>query len=306
MEQIFNSHQLTKQYHNITVVDKVDMTVMRGDIYGFVGANGAGKTTIIRLICGLAAPSGGRFSLFGIADSSRDIVNARRRTSAIVESPALYTNMSARENFELHCRILGINASGYEQLMRTVGLSDMINSPRKTGNFSLGMKQRLGLALALAGNPEFIILDEPLNGLDPQGIIDIRELILKLNREKGITFLISSHILRELSLVATKYGFISKGKLLKEISAAELHAGCRRSIDIEVADPAAAADFLKINLGLTDIKTDGVTVRVFGDINVGRLVSLLYAESFNIGKVNTHEDNLEEYYLKIIGGGENV
>lgn len=305
MDQIFSSRQLTKRYRDNTVVDRVDMTVARGDIYGFVGANGAGKTTLIRLICGLANPSDGDFSLFGVGSGSRDITAARRRISAIVEAPALHSNMSASDNFILQCRILGISPSGYPELMDCVGLSDMKASKRKAGNYSLGMKQRLGIALALTGGPEFIILDEPLNGLDPQGIIDIRALIIRLNREGGITFLISSHILRELSLVATKYGFISKGKLLKEISAGELHAECRRSVDIELSDPAAAAACLKGSLGLTDMTTDASLLRVYDDINVGRLVSALNEGGFEVRRIVNREDDLEEYYLKLTGGDAN-
>lgn len=305
MDVIFSSHGLTKRYGENTVVNNVDMTVKRGDIYGFIGENGAGKTTIIRLVCGLAYPSGGSFELFGVSDRSAGILAARRRLAAIVEAPSIYTNMSARENIIEQCRILGIAPDRYEDLMRIVGLEDMISSRRKAGNFSLGMKQRLGIAMALAGSPEFVILDEPLNGLDPQGIVDMRALILKLNRTNGITFLISSHILRELSLVATKYGFISKGRLLAEITADELHARCRRSIDIETDNNTAAFKFIKESTGLAEAEIQGTEIRIYTETDAGELVSLLSGAGFQIKKINNREDSLEDYYLKITGGKKN-
>lgn len=306
MDEILLTHELTKKYNQLIAVNRVSMTIKRGDIYGFVGANGAGKTTIIRLITGLASPTQGSYTLFGIDNTSPDIVKAHRRISAIVETPAIYTNMTAMENLAEQCLILGIKPDKNSALLATVGLSDVANTRRKAGNFSLGMRQRLGIAMSLLGNPEFMILDEPLNGLDPQGIIDIRELILKLNRERGITFLISSHILRELSLVTTKYGFISNGKLVKEITSEEMHRECRRSIDIELDNAVAAEEFIKAKLGLKECTVKGSTLRIFDDINVGTVVSELQTGGYRINSVDSREANLEDYYLKVTGGNPNV
>ncbi|HOA85578.1 MAG TPA: ATP-binding cassette domain-containing protein, partial [Bacillota bacterium] len=191
MEEILTTQNLTKKYRAVTALDNVNMTVSRGDIYGFVGANGAGKTTLIRVICGLTIPTSGSFVLFGAPSGSSEIMAARRRTSAIVEAPAIYRNMTAKENLYMQCKILGADTSRVDEHLETVGLSKVAATSRKAGNFSQGMRQRLGIAMALCGNPEFMILDEPLNGLDPEGIFDMRNLILKLNRESGITFLIS-------------------------------------------------------------------------------------------------------------------
>ncbi len=306
MDEILRTYGLTKKYGSNTAVNGVNMTINRKDIYGFVGANGAGKTTIIRLVTGLASPTSGTYSLFGIDGRSPEIVKARRRISAIVEAPAIYTNMTADENLSEQCRILGIDTKSNGELLFTVGLSDVAGTKRKAGNFSLGMRQRLGIAMSLLGAPEFMILDEPLNGLDHQGIIDIRGLILKLNRERGITFLISSHILRELSLVATKYGFITAGKLVKELTADEMHRECRKSIDIELDDPAGAAEYVKKSLGVKECTVNGRILRVFDDIGVGILVSGLQAGGYSAASVNSRDDNLEDYYLKVTGGGSHA
>ncbi len=306
MNEILKTHALTKIYGKTAAVNNADMTIYKGDIYGFIGANGSGKTTMIRLITGLAIPTSGTYTLFGTNNSSPDILKARRRISAIVEAPAIYTNMTAAENLNEQCRILGIGSEKNDGLLETVDLSAVARTRRKAGNFSLGMRQRLGIAMSLLGSPEFMILDEPLNGLDPQGIIDIRELILNLNRESGITFLISSHILRELSLVATRYGFISNGKIVKEITADDLHRECKKSTDIELDDPAGAAEYLKEKLILEDYSVIGRLLRVHNDADIGALVAGLQAGGFRVLAVNSRDDNLEDYYLKVTGGGKHA
>lgn len=301
MESILQTRELTKRYRANTVVDRVHMTIEKGDIYGFVGENGAGKTTIIRMISGLVTPTSGGFSLFGTDSASPEIHRMRRLISAVVESPSLYTNMTAMENLGEQCRILGISEKGNAGLLETVGLGEVAGTRRKAGNFSLGMRQRLGLAMALVGEPELILLDEPMNGLDPQGIIDIRELILRLNHEKNITFLISSHILGELSLVATKYGFISKGRLLEEISAAALHEKCRSCVEIECTDTAAALRVIS-EAGLSDCRAAGNTLRVFDDTDIGELITKLHNSGVKIEKVFCRDESIEDYYLKLTGG----
>ena len=213
MKYVLQTFGLSKKYKNQWALKDVNMHISKGDIYGFVGENGSGKTTIIRLITGLIFPTEGKLALFGVNSDSPEILVQRKKTGAIVESPSIYMNMSAAENLRLQCSILGITENVEERVKATlneVGLADMYENKKHASNFSLGMRQRLGIGMALLGEPEFIILDEPMNGLDPAGIVEVRELILKLNQEKKITFLISSHILSELALVATKYGIISK------------------------------------------------------------------------------------------------
>ena len=207
MEYVLQTEALSKQYGHFKALDNLSMHVPKGAIYGMVGKNGAGKTTLIRLISGLQKPSAGTYTLYGKKSSEGDIATARRRMGAVVETPSIYLDMTAEENLRQQFQILGIPSyDGIKELLELVGLSD--TGKKKAKNFSLGMRQRLGIAVALAGNPDFLVLDEPVNGLDPQGIVEMRELILKLNREFQITVLISSHILDELSKLATHYGFV--------------------------------------------------------------------------------------------------
>ncbi|MDE6063850.1 MAG: ATP-binding cassette domain-containing protein, partial [Lachnospiraceae bacterium] len=231
MEYILSTNALTKQYGHLKALDALSMHIPKGAIYGFVGKNGAGKTTLIRLICGLAQPTSGEYTLYGYANTEKNIAKSRRRMGAVVETPSIYMNMTAEDNLKQQYRILGKPSyDGLHELLALVGLAD--TGKKKAANFSLGMRQRLGIAVALAGDPDFLVLDEPMNGLDPQGIVEIRELILKLNRDRQVTCLISSHILDELARLATHYGFIDNGHILKEISAKELEAACRKCTHI--------------------------------------------------------------------------
>jgi ABC-2 type transport system ATP-binding protein len=249
MESVLKTHDLTKQYKNQFAVDNVNMNINRGDIYGFIGKNGAGKTTVIRLITGLISETKGSFDLFGVSDKSDEISSARRRISGIVETPSVYLNMNAYDNLLMQCKILGIiDTSCIDVILDLVGLEYMKDNKKKAKDFSLGMKQRLGIGISLISNPDFIILDEPMNGLDPEGIIEVRELLLSLNREKNITILISSHILGELSKVATKYGFIDQGKLIQEISASDLDARCQKCLEVTVSSTDGLSNVLERNL----------------------------------------------------------
>ena len=210
MNYVLETNSLTKSYRAASALSGLTMRVPKGSIYGFVGRNGAGKTTLIRLVCGLQAPSGGSYTLCGEKNDSPLINRSRRKMGAVVETPSIWLDMTAVENLRQQFALLGLPSDeGISELLRLVGLPG--TGKKKARNFSLGMRQRLGIAVALAGNPDFLILDEPTNGLDPEGIVEIRELILKLNRERGITVLISSHILGELSKLATDYGFIDGG-----------------------------------------------------------------------------------------------
>lgn len=219
METLVQTNNLTKQYGQHKAVNNVNLSVRKGEIYGLIGRNGAGKTTILRLISGLAKPTNGSISLFG--QNSRDSIYMQKHIGLLIETPGIYPDMSARDNVKLKCMAIGVSNNSYiAELLKNVGLSAV--DKKKVKCFSVGMKQRLGIALALVGNPELVILDEPTNGLDPQGIAEIREIILQLNTDKNITFIISSHILGELSKIATCYGIIEKGELKRQFLKTEL------------------------------------------------------------------------------------
>lgn len=219
MDYILQANGLCKEYRRAKALNGLSLRVPKGSIYGLVGKNGAGKTTLIRILCGLQQPTAGSFSLYGAGWGEPGFARARRRMGALVETPALYPGMTAQQNLALQNRVLGLpDDENIPALLRLTGLEG--TGRKKVRHFSLGMRQRLGIALALCGSPDLLVLDEPTNGLDPQGIIDVRELILKLNREHQITVLISSHILDELARLATFYGFIDGGRMVREISAA--------------------------------------------------------------------------------------
>ncbi|MBE6694479.1 MAG: ATP-binding cassette domain-containing protein [Ruminococcaceae bacterium] len=304
MEYVLQAEALTKSYRGNRVLNGVSMNIQRGDIYGFVGENGSGKTTVIRLITGLIYADSGEFTLFGTKSSDPTIRTARARVGAIVESPSIYLNMSAKENLLMQNGILGIrDEEKCKTTLETVGLGDLWDSNKRAGDFSLGMRQRLGIAMALLGDPEFIILDEPMNGLDPAGIVEIRELILHLNRNMGITFLISSHILTELSLVATRYGIISRGRILQEISAEELEGVCRHTTVIKVADREALLALLSADFDNTMLFPLDGGVRIEGDIDLNAVLGKIIDAGITITAVNTHRSSIEDYYLSMTGGG---
>lgn len=301
MDYILTARSLGKRYKNFKALNDFSIHVPKGAIYGFVGKNGAGKTTFIRLVCGLQEPSAGSYAIYGTENNDPGISRCRRRMGAVVETPSIYQDMTAEDNLKEQYRIIGLPSfDSIPELLRLVGLEN--TGKKKAKHFSLGMKQRLGIAIALAGNPDFLILDEPVNGLDPQGIIEVRELILKLNREKGITFLISSHILDELSRLATHYGFIDSGHMVKEMSAAELDAACRKCIRVQVSDVRALSRVLdEMDLEysiLSDTMAD-----IFAKINVSQLALALADQGCDIISLDEREESLESYYVNLIGGG---
>ena len=312
MNYILQTNSLTKKYKNFQALNGLTMNVPKGSIYGFVGKNGAGKTTLIRLICGLQEPTSGSFSLYGIRNDSKDIIKSRRRMGAVVETPSIYMDMTAEENLKQQYLILGLPSyEGIPELLKLVGLENTgkkkakNTGKKKAKNFSLGMKQRLGIAIALAGDPDFLVLDEPVNGLDPQGIVEMRELILKLNRERQITVLISSHILDELSRLATHYGIIDNGRMVKELSAEELDAACRKCVRMEVSDTAALARVLDaMNLEYKIISA--TTADVFAKINVTQLTVALAKENCEVLSMQEKDESLESYYISLVGGGSNA
>lgn len=302
MEYVLETNALTKRYRKFTALNGLSMHVPQGSIYGFVGRNGAGKTTLIRLICGLQEPTDGNFELYGAQSGAKEIYKARRRIGALVETPAIYRDMTAKENLKQQYRVLGLPSfDGIEELIALVGLSD--SDKKKAGHFSLGMRQRLAIAIALCGDPDFLVLDEPMNGLDPQGIIEMRELILKLNREKQVTVLVSSHILDELSKVATHYGFIDKGSIIKEMSAEELEMRCRKCVRVEVSNIKTLSNVLDSKSFEYKI-IDNSKADIYADFQVTKLVSALEKENCIVYGIKEQDESLESYFINLVGGDE--
>ena len=304
MEYVLVTQGLSKHYKDFKALDNLTMHVPKGSIYGFVGRNGAGKTTLIRLICGLQSPTAGTYALYGADSRDKGLSRARRRMGAVVEAPSIYLDLTARDNLREQLRVLGAPTDdGIPQLLKLVGLED--TGSKKARNFSLGMKQRLGIAVALAGDPDFLVLDEPVNGLDPQGIIDIRELILKLNRERNITVLISSHILDELSKLATHYGFIDGGRIVKELSARELEAACRKCLQVEVTDTRVLARVLDGMEVEYKILSDG-QADVYAQVNISQLSRALDAQGCELLSAQERDESLESYFVNLVGGGSHA
>ena len=304
MEYVLETNAISKRYRNFAALNGLSMRVPKGAIYGFVGRNGAGKTTLIRLICGLQEPTSGAFSLYGAKNTDPEIERSRRRMGAVVETPSIYMDMTAEENIRQQYLVLGVpSAEGAEELLRLVGLGD--TGKKKAKHFSLGMRQRLGIAVALAGNPDFLVLDEPTNGLDPLGIIEMRELLLRLNREHSITVLISSHILDELSRLDTHYGFIDGGRMVREMSAEELEARCRKCMRIEVSDAAALARVLDgMQAEYRILEEDRADI--YAEIPVTALVSALERENCAVISLREQDESLESFYMNLIGGGQHA
>ena len=304
MDYILTTENLGKQYKHFKALNGLTMHVPKGSIYGFVGRNGAGKTTLIRLICGLQEPTAGSFTLYGIKNTDKNIVKSRRRMGAVVETPSIYLDMTAEDNLKEQYRVLGLPSfDDIPDLLRLVGLEN--TGKKKAKNFSLGMKQRLGIAVALAGDPDFLILDEPTNGLDPQGIIEMRELILKLNRERQITVLISSHILDELSRLATHYGIIDAGHMVKELSAEELEAACRKCMRVTVSNTKVLVRVLD-KMGVEYKILSATQADVFAKLNISQLTLALVKEDCELLEVQERDESLESYFVSLVGGASNA
>lgn len=303
MEYVLKTNALSKNYKNFKALSGLSMNIPKGAIYGFIGKNGSGKTTLIRLICGLQEPTSGCYTLYGRENTDKEIVKSRRRMGAVVETPSIYLDMTAQDNLKQQYRILGLPSfDGLTEILQFVGLEHTGN--KKVKHFSLGMRQRLGIAVALAGDPDFLVLDEPVNGLDPQGIIDIRELILKLNRDRQITVLISSHILDELSKLATHYGFIDNGHILKEMTAEELEAACKKCVRMEVSDVKALArvlDEMQMDYKIISDKA----ADVYAKVHISRMTAALAKENCELISVRERDESLESYYISLVGGGKN-
>ncbi len=296
METILRTENLSKRFREKVAVNKVNMTIQRGDIYGFIGKNGAGKTTTMKLILGLNFADEGRIELFGGMPPER----ARRKIGSLIEAPGLYKNCTAYENMKRFSILSGGTEKDIRDCLYLVGLGNTGN--KKAGEFSLGMRQRLGIAIALLGNPEFLILDEPINGLDPEGIKEIRDVILRLNHECGVTFLISSHLLDELAKVVTRYGIISDGVLLEEISSEELERRSRSGLKLVVDDVSKALTLLEGRIERKDISIVGnaLLIRADGEY-AGKINGMLVRNGVEVRELSMQHGGFEDYFIERIG-----
>ena len=303
MDYVLSTNCLTKQFKKQKAVDNVSLHIAKGQIYGFIGRNGAGKTTFLKMISGLAEPTSGDISLFGYSGEERKKVLSR--IGVLIEAPGLYPGMTAYDNLKLKCMCVGIKKDGYiDNILQIVGLGD--TGKKKVRNFSLGMKQRLGIGIALVGEPDLLVLDEPINGLDPQGMAEVRDILLQLNREMNLTILLSSHILKELSKVATNYGIINEGRLIKEMTSDELAAACNERIEIKLPFPERAVPVLD-GLGFKEYKViDTDTIQVFERLDESGTIAMeLAKQDIQIKTIAVTSEAIEDYYLNLTGGAHN-
>ncbi len=303
MEYILETKNLSKKYKNYQAINNFNIHIEKGAIYGLIGRNGVGKTTLMRIITGLQKPTSGNYYIYGIENNSKEITTVRKKIGAIIETPAICSDMTAKENLIEQSKIIGLtDYKNIEEILKLIGLSN--TNQKKAKNFSLGMKQRLAIGISLIGEPEFIILDEPINGLDPEGIIEIRELILKLNKEKEITFLISSHNLDELSKIATHYGFIDKNGKIKEISNEEIKNISKSYIRMKVSNAEICTEYLNEKKIPNKIISEE-EIEIYEKINISELVIELSNLKCSVNELTEHEESLEKYYLNLVGEAEN-
>jgi ABC-2 type transport system ATP-binding protein len=303
---ILQTYGLSKAYGGFSALEDINMTIRKGQIYGFIGQNGAGKTTLIRILAGLSFKSKGSLELFGESEE-RKIELARRRVGCIIDTPSFYPDKTAYSNLEIDRIQKGIPGKEcIEKTLAMVGLSEVRN--KRVGNFSLGMKQRLGIAMALLGDPELLILDEPINGLDPMGIVEVREMLKKLNVEYGVTILISSHILSELYQLASCYGIIHRGRLMDQISSEELSNRCKKFLYIKVDDSAKASVIIDKKLNTSNYKVfPGNVIRLYSYLEQpGKVSTALAMEGIAVEQIMPMGDDLETYFSIIVGGGSNA
>lgn len=297
MEYVLQTNNLTKMFGKKAAVNNVNLNVLQGDIYGFIGRNGAGKTTLIRMVSGLAHSSHGTIKLF----ENEDLNKQRRKTGTMIENPAVYPSLTARQNLHYYCRLLGLEPKKTtDEMLSLVGLTD--TGKKKAKNFSLGMKQRLAIAVALLGNPEFLMLDEPINGLDPSGIKEIRELVLRLNREKKITILISSHILGELAKIANRYGVINNGVLIDEFTKQELESRCVGEFEIQVDDVLKAEEVISNQMEIRDYRIgENNTIIITKGIDKASLINTELAKNgIAVSSSKIIGQDLESYFIQLM------
>ena len=299
---VIRTKDVTKVFKSGFKLEEINISIKKGEIFGLIGQNGAGKSTLLRLIAGLSYPTSGTIERFGF-ENSQGLVNAQKRMGVTIENPALYPHMTAHENLEVHRLEKGVPGKAcIERALELVGLIDV--GRKKVKHFSLGMKQRLGIALALLSDPEFLILDEPTNGLDPTGIVELRELIKNLNQKRGLTVLISSHILSEIYQLATRFCFIHQGRILEQLTKTELDEKCRQHVRIKVDDAAKGALILERDLATTnfEVLADG-TIKLYSYLNDVRMVSRTLTENdLTIEHLSIDGESLENYYRKLLGG----
>ena len=300
MDYVLKTNELTKIYKNKKVVDNVDMNIKKGEIYGFLGPNGAGKSTILKMILNLVKPNNGKMMVFGKEVNGNNF-ETLKRIGSIIENPYFYNKLTGRENLELHCAYMGChNKQRIDEVLSLVGLFDI--EGKEVCNYSLGMKQRLAIARAILTKPEFLILDEPINGLDPEGIKEIRLLIKKLNEKYGTTILISSHILSEIELIADRIGIIKDGKLLKEVSMDKVHEYSSEYIELEVNNISKSGYLIEEKMGISNYKIISENkIRIY-DINQSQKVSskILIQNGVELESIGKKKSTLEEYFLKLI------
>ena len=298
MDFVLETKNLSKSYGHSHALSGVDMHVPKNSVYGLVGRNGAGKTTLMRVVTGIQRESGGSYSLFGVDNKDKKIVKERKRVGSMIESPSIFLDISAEENLKMQYRILGLPSfSDIPEILRIVGLED--TGKKKAASFSFGMKQRLGIAMAIAGSPDLLILDEPINGLDPEAIVEMRELIFRLNKEMHMTIVVSSHILDELSRVATYYGFLDSGRMVKEISREEMDKECRKAMRVKVKSIEKASVSLS-RFGLEYSIIDDDTLDLYGEIGFQEVLKLL--ENAGVVDIEKRNENLEGFFINTIGG----
>ncbi|ABS35361.1 ABC transporter ATP-binding protein [Clostridium botulinum] len=304
MENILKTYNLTRKYGTTAVVDNINMNIKKGEIYGFLGRNGAGKTTTLRMIMGLIYPTKGEYELFGKKMGDREVFG---RIGAIIETPGFYPNLTARENLDIHRRLMGIPNKEYvDEALEIVGLTNYDIKKKKVKKYSLGMKQRLGVARALLHKPELLILDEPTNGLDPVGIKEMRETLLDLNKKKEITILVSSHILGEIQQLATKIGIIHNGKLLEEIDYKSFEKKNRHYINLRVDNDKRAVTILEKSMNIKDYEvTEPNRIRIYEMLDKSNDVAKkMISEGVDVYEVNVMNDTLEDYFVRLTGGGQ--
>lgn len=303
MTYIVQTTELSKSLKKSQVVDKVNLNVRKGEIYGFIGPNGAGKTTTIRMILNIIKPSGGRVELFGETVTDISMTQHLRKIGAIIETPGFYLNLTGKENLDIHRIMMDISdKSSIDRALKIVGLSD--EKDKKTRHYSLGMKQRLGLARALLHDPELLILDEPTNGLDPQGVVEIRDLLMEISKQ-GKTIFVSSHILAEVEKMFSRIGILHKGSLLEEFSNAEFQRKCEQFLLYKVNDPNRAANLIKEWLSIADISVseDSISFKISEGDNNGRITKLLVDNEIEVRESKIVRSSLEDYFIQLTGGG---
>lgn len=303
MENILKTVGITKKFSKKVAVSDVNMTIKKGDIYGFIGRNGAGKTTLIKMLVGLSQPTSGSIELF----DDKNLSKVRHKIGTVIEAPAFVPHLSAKQNMLIQWKLVGSkDKSVIDEILNLVGLGNVGN--KKAKKFSLGMKQRLGIAMTLLGEPEFLILDEPTNGLDPEGIIEMRNMLKKLNQEKGLTILISSHILSELSKLATRYGIINDGVLIEEFTEQELIERCQSGLIVKVNDVTKASEVLRSELNTDKFSVlNENTLEVFDFVDKpGQVNTVLAKNDVIVDSISTKSVDLEEYFMSVIGGNKNA